>query len=85
MVKLVSKLRTDSKAGAIKDNMDGIKTLGDMFRNIYERHVREKETAVKGTTSKHHKSSGTLGVKQIYLQRAKIVKQQLQLTKECKT
>ena len=32
---------TDSKAGAIKDNKDGIKILGDMFRNIYERQVRE--------------------------------------------
>ena len=38
------------KQGARTDNKDGIKTLGDMYRNIYERQFREKETVMKGTT-----------------------------------
>ena len=44
--------------------------------------MREKEVAVK---LKHQKSNGTKEAKQRYLERAKIFKQQLQLTKEYNT
>ena len=44
--------------------------------------MRENEIAVK---LKHQKSNGIKEAKQRYLERSKIVKQQLQMTKECKT
>ena len=53
-----------------------------MFRNIYERQVRENVTAVKG---KLQQSNGTKETKQRFLEKAKIVKQKLQMNKGHKT
>ena len=55
--------------------MKGIKTKGDMFRSNYEEQVRGKETTVNG---KHHTSNSTKKVKHLFLEKAKIFKQQLQ-------
>ena len=65
-----------------KESKEEIKIKGEMFRNIYERHVRENETAVKG---KHQQSNGIKETKQRFLEKAKIVKQKLQMNKGCKT
>ena len=53
-----------------------------MFRNVYERQVRENETAVKG---KLQQSNGIKETKQRFLEKAKIVKQKLQMNKGYKT
>ena len=53
-----------------------------MFRNIYERQVRENETAVKG---KLQQSNGTKETKQSFLEKAKIVTLKLQMSKGYKT
>ena len=55
--------------------MEGLKTIGDMFRSNYKEQVRLKETAVKG---KRHTSNSTKKVKHLFLDKAKIFKQRLQ-------
>ena len=57
-----------------KESKEEIKIKGEMFRNIYERQVRENEKAVKG---KHQQLNGTEDTKQRFLEKAKIVKQKL--------
>ena len=44
-----------------KESKEEIKIKGEMFRNIYERQVRENKTAVKG---KLQQSNGTMETKQ---------------------
>ena len=61
-----------------KESKEEINIKGEMFRNIYERQVRENETAVKG---KLQQSNGTKMTKQRFLEKAKIVKQKLQMNK----
>ena len=65
-----------------KESKEEIKIKGEMFRNIYERQVRENETAVKG---KLQQSNGTKETKQGFLEKAKMVKQRLQMNKGNKT
>ena len=49
-----------------KESKEEIKIFGEMFRNIYERQVRENETAVKG---KLQQSNGTKEKKQGFLKK----------------
>ena len=65
-----------------KESKEEIKIKGEMFRIIYERQVRENETAVKG---KLQQSNDTKETKQRFLEKAKIVKQKLQMNKGYKT
>ena len=65
-----------------KESKEEINIKGELFRNIYDRQVRENETAVKG---KLQQSNGTKETKQRFLERAKIVKQKLQMNKGCQT
>ena len=65
-----------------KESKEEIKIKGEMFRNIYERQVRENETAVKG---KLQQSNDTKETKQRFLEKAKIVKQKLQMNNGYKT
>ena len=64
-----------------KESKEKLNIKGEMFRNIYKRQVRENETAVKG---KLQQSNGTKETKQRFLEKAKIVKQKLQMNKGCK-
>ena len=65
-----------------KESKKEINIKGEMFRNVYERQVRENEMAVKG---KLQQSNGTKETKQRFLEKAKIVKQKLQMNKGYKT
>ena len=65
-----------------KESKEEINVKEEMFRNVYERQVRENETAVKG---KLQQSNGTKESKQRFLEKAKIVKQKLQMNKGYKT
>ena len=70
-------------ANRLKSNgKEEINIKGEMFRDIYERRVRENETAVKG---KLQQSNGTKGTKPRFLEKAKVVKQKLQINKGYKT
>ena len=51
-----------------KESKEEIKIKGEMFRNIYERQVRENETAVKG---KLHQSNGTKETKKDFWKKQK--------------
>ena len=61
-----------------KESKKDINIKEEMFRNVYERQVRENETAVKG---KLQQSNGTKETKQRFLEKAKIVKRKLQMNK----
>ena len=65
-----------------KESKEEINIKGEMFRIVYERQVRENEMAVKG---KLQQSNGTKETKQRFLEKAKIVKQKLQMNKGYKT
>ena len=65
-----------------KESKEEINIKEEIFRNVYERQVRENETAVKG---KLQQSNGTKETKQRFLEKAKIVKQKLQMNKGYKT
>ena len=65
-----------------KESKEEINIKEEMFRNVYERQVRENETAVKG---KLQQSNGIKETKQRFLEKAKIVKQKLQMNKGYKT
>ena len=65
-----------------KESKKEINIKEEMFRNVYEKQVRENETAVKG---KLQQSNGTKETKQRFLEKAKIVKQKLQMNKGYKT
>ena len=65
-----------------KESKEEINIKGEMFRNVYERQVRENETAVKG---KLQQSNGTKETKKRFLEKAKIVKQKLQMNNGYKT
>ena len=54
---------------ARKENMEGLKTIGDMFRSNYKEHVGLKETAEKG---KHHTSNSTKKVTHLFLEKTEI-------------
>ena len=52
------------KRMARKENMEGLKTIDDMFRSNYKEQARLKETAVKG---EHHTSNSTKKVTHLFL------------------
>ena len=56
--------------------MEGINTIGDMFRSNHEYQVRLKETAVKGKKITRRIALRRLNI--YFLEKAKILKQQLQ-------
>ena len=51
-----------------KESKEEMNIKGEMFRNIYERQVRENETAEKG---KLQQSNGTQETKQRFLEKSK--------------